>query len=472
MRINGQEDLKMREKTRTEEDSLGKIEVPADAYWGATTQRAINNFQISNQRIPSEFIVSLAKVKRACLVANADAGALSEDLSEAVMQAIEEILREGKHLNQFPVDVYQTGSGTQTNMNMNEVLANRANELLGHKLGKKSPVHPNDHVNMGQSSNDVIPTAMHLTAIEAIRSELVPTVDELLETLDQKIEDFKDIVKVGRTHLQDAVPIPLSTEFKVYRRQVESSLIQIQKAADELMELPIGGTAVGTGLNSRDGFAEEVVKELSKMTGLPLRSNPLKAESIASHSKIVGLSSALRSLALAALKMANDIRWMGTGPRAGLSELKIPANEPGSSIMPGKVNPTQAEALIQVCIRVLGNDATIAQAEAYGSVLDLNVTKPLMVVTILDSIHILAGGLGSFAANLLEDLEPNVEHIREQLNESLMIVTRLSPVVGYDKASEIAKQAFQSGKTIRETVEDMALDIEGLDDLLDPKKMV
>lgn len=462
----------MSEKKRIEEDSLGKIEVPESAYWGATTQRAIHNFQISGQRIPSELIMALARVKRACLVANTAAGAISEEMSEAMLQAIDEILREGRHLDQFPVDVYQTGSGTQTNMNMNEVVANRANEILGHGRGTKSPVHPNDHVNMGQSSNDVIPTAMHLTALDAVRSELVPTVDELIETLDRKIEEFGGIVKIGRTHLQDAVPISLSTEFEVYRRQVESSLAQIQKASDELMMLPIGGTAVGTGLNARDGFAEEVIKELSRMTGLPLRSNPVKAEGIASHAAIVRLSSALRSLALAALKMANDIRWMGTGPRAGIGELRIPANEPGSSIMPGKVNPTQAEALIQVCIRVLGNDVTLTHAEAYGSVLDLNVTKPLMIVTIIDSIHILSGGLRSFSSNLLEDLEPNMERIEKELNESLMVVTRLSPVVGYDTASEIARHALKSGKTIREAVKEMELEINGLDELLDPKKMV
>jgi len=462
------------EKTRREKDAIGELDVPADVYWGINTQRALMNFQISGRRFSPEFIHALAMVKKACLMANKAEKLISLEVYNALGTAIDEVL-DGMFQDQFPIDVYQTGSGTQTNMNMNEVLSNRANEILGHPRGTKSPVHPNNTVNMSQSSNDVIPTAMHISALSMIRSHLIPSLDRLRIVLGEKIDEFDGIVKVGRTHLQDAVPIPLSTEFSVYKSQIETSLTQDLSSVVETLEiLPIGGTALGTGLNTPKGFAKRVVKELSKqMGGYSFRVNPVKAEGIASHNTIVRASSALRNIALTCMKMANDIRWMGSGPRAGLGELILPSNEPGSSIMPGKVNPTQSEALIQVCLQVIGNDATIAAAEGHGSILDLNVTKPVMIVNLLESIRLLSRGMDSFRTNCLEGLKADEEQIRKQLDRSLMIVTRLSPIIGYDRASDIAKRAHQSGKTIREIVVESGIEIEGdLDDILDPLKMV
>ncbi|MHA1484974.1 MAG: class II fumarate hydratase [Candidatus Thorarchaeota archaeon] len=460
-------------KTRTEKDALGELDVPTDAYWGINTQRAVENFQISGMQFSQRFILSLAKVKKACVLSNMESADLDEDLGNAVLQAVDEILDEGRFLDQFPIDVFQTGSGTQTNMNMNEVLANRANEILGHPKGMKSPVHPNDHVNKGQSSNDVIPTAMHLAAMEAISVDLLPSIEILIRTLEQKIKQFEGIVKVGRTHLQDAVPIPLSTEFEVYYRQFSEVNKALSSTLDELAVVPIGGTALGTGLNAPKGFAERVTKHLSDLAGRPVIINPVKAEGIASHSKLVAMSGILRQLALACIKMANDVRWMGSGPRAGLGELLLPQNEPGSSIMPGKINPTQAEALIQVSLQVMGNDSTIALAEGFGSMLDLNVAKPVMIVNLLNSVRILSNGIKSFVEHCLEGLKANSPHIKIQLERSLMIVTRLTPIIGYDKASEVAKAAHSSGKTIRETLLDMKLEIDGdLDKILDPMKMV
>ncbi|MFX1519598.1 MAG: lyase family protein, partial [Promethearchaeota archaeon] len=349
----------MKGETRTERDVLGEVEVPANAYWGVNTQRAIQNFQISGKAFPKSFILALVKVKKACLRANLELGEIDEEKGDALLQAIDEVLVEEKYLDQFPIDVFQTGSGTQINMNANEVLANRANEILGHTMGKKFPVHPNDHVNKGQSSNDVIPTTMHLSTLEVLHAKLFPAIDNLRKSLKRKIEDFEGIVKVGRTHLQDAVPIPLSTEFRVYLRQLNVNQMRLNDACEELYYIAIGGTALGTGINAHKDFGKLVASHLKAISGFPFRSNPVKAEGIASHSSIVKTSSVLRLLALSCLKMANDIRWMGSGPRAGLSELILPANEPGSSIMPGKINPTQAEALIQVCLQVIGNDTAI-----------------------------------------------------------------------------------------------------------------
>ncbi|NWF95755.1 MAG: class II fumarate hydratase [Candidatus Thorarchaeota archaeon] len=458
---------------RKERDALGEVEVPAEAYWGVNTQRAIRSFRISGSTLPEEFILALAMVKKACLLANASSGAIDKQLADAVLKAVDEILVERKHLDQFPVDVYQAGSGTQTNMNMNEVLANRANEILGHPRGQKAPVHPNDHVNMGQSSNDVIPTAMHLAVLEMLNTDLFPALERLMQVLDSKVKEFRGVVKIGRTHLQDAVPIPLSTEFSVYRSQVMSSLSQLQEDREDLSVVPIGGTAVGTGINAREGFAADVVYHLSKLTRMPIRSSPVKAEGIASHAAIVRLSASLRTLALACMKMANDIRWMASGPRAGLGELILPANEPGSSIMPGKVNPTQSESLIQVCLRVIGNDETIALAEGFGSVLDLNVTKPLMASVILESIRLMSSGIESFVTHCLEGIRPNTDRISRQLQEGLMVVTRLAPLIGYDRAAEVARAAQESGRSIKQTVMEMGIMIDqDLDELLDPSKMV
>jgi fumarate hydratase class II len=460
-------------KTRTEKDVLGEVEVPSEAYWGISTQRALTNFKISGRRMPEQFILALATVKKACLLANMDLGIISSDLGKPIQKAVDEIIRDGKMLDQFPIDIFQTGSGTQTNMNINEVLANRANEILGQPRGKKAPVHPNDHVNLGQSSNDVIPTAMHVAALAAMTNELMPALDKLIHSLDEKVKEFNDIVKVGRTHLQDAVPIPLSMEFDVYRTQMVNNMSDLQAARDELVVVPIGGTALGTGLNAPEGFAEKVVEYLSKFTKLPIRTHSVKAEGISSHRAMVRLSSSLRLLALSCIKMANDIRWMGSGPRAGLGELILPQNEPGSSIMPGKINPTQSEALIQVCAQVIGHDAVVSFAESHGSILDLNMSKPVVIVNILDAITILSNSIESFRLNCLSGLKVNESAIKNHLERSLMIVTRLTPVIGYDKAGEIARRAYETGQTVRETIEEMGIKIEGnLDDLLDPKKMV
>jgi fumarate hydratase class II len=461
------------EKTRREKDSIGELDVPIDVYWGINTQRALLNFKISGRQFPREFIIALAQVKRACLTANIASKKIDKKIGAAIGQAIDEILKDGKLLDQFPIDIFQTGSGTQTNSNMNEVLSNRANEILGQPKGSKSPVHPNDTVNASQSSNDVIPTAMYIAALNTIRDSLLSPLKHLRRALEAKINEFDGIVKVGRTHLQDAVPIGLSTEFAVYKKQVETFIAKdLSSVIETLSILPIGGTALGTGLNAPEGFAEKAVKELSKIVGMNFTVNPIKAEGIASHIPIVRASAALRNLALSCMKMANDIRWMGSGPRAGLGELLLPQNEPGSSIMPGKVNPTQSEALIQVCLQVIGNDATIAAAEGFGSILDLNVCKPVMIVNLLDSIKLLGGGIKSFTEHCLKDLRVNREHIEHQLERSLMVVTKLSPEIGYDRASEIAMRAHKEGKTIKEVVLEEGIEIKNLDELLDPSKMV
>lgn len=459
--------------TRREKDSIGELDVPEDAYYGINTQRARMNFQISGQEMPSDFIVALAEVKKACALANLSVGALDKKLADPLIQAADEIIIENKFLDQFPIDIFQTGSGTQTNVNMNEVLSNRANELLGHPRGTKFPVHPNDHANMSQSSNDIIPTAMHVSAIKAIRLTLVPSIDALISTLKNKIREFSGIVKTGRTHLQDAVPIPLSMEFQVYLSQVESSQDDFRIIIDELAILPVGGSALGTGINVPDGFSDSVAAELRKMIGVVFHVNAIKAEGISSHRTIVRASSMLRSLALSVMKMANDIRLMGSGPRSGLGELILPQNEPGSSIMAGKVNPTQAEALVEVCLQVLGNDTVISLAESHGSILDLNVTKPLMIVRLLESIRILAAGIRSFTDHCLVGTRANLQRIDSDLERSLMLATRLVPIIGYDRTAEVAKKASESGLTIKEVIAELGIVIDGnLDEILDPKRMV
>ena len=458
---------------RTEKDVLGELEVPSDVYWGINTQRAIQNFQISGKTFPKIFIFSLAQLKKACLLANMELGLIDEKIGTAILQAINELLDEKKYLDQFPIDIFQTGSGTQTNMNMNEVLANRASQVLGFPMGKKNPIHPNDHVNRGQSSNDVIPSVMHISTIILIKDKLIPSIKRLIEKLVEKIDQFKDIIKVGRTHLQDAVPIPLSMEFQVYAKQFKISIERLESAINELYFIPIGGTALGTGLNAHEEFALKVIEVLNRNTKEPFKINPVKAEGIASHNSLVNISNVLELLALSLLKMANDIRWMGSGPRAGLSELVLPQNEPGSSIMPGKINPTQSEALIQVCLQVMGNNSVITSAEAYGSILDLNVCKPIMIFNILDSIEILNGGIISFIDNCLEGLTANETQIQNQIERLLMLVTNLTPYIGYDKCSEIAIKAYKEGKTIKEVINELNIKIEGnIDDILDPKKMV
>ncbi|NHJ39292.1 MAG: class II fumarate hydratase [Asgard group archaeon] len=463
----------MTKKTRLEKDLLGELEVPANVYWGINTERALRNFQISDKRFPEIFILSLIKVKKACLLANKKLKVIDAKKANAIEQATDEILEDWKFLDQFPLDVYQSGSGTQINMNANEVLANRANEILGFPKGKKSPIHPNDHINRSQSSNDVIPTVMHLSTIYSLTKKLLPVLEYLLENLESKINEFKGIVKVGRTHLQDAIPIPLATEFAVYKEQISKSIKRLKKAIEELLFLPIGGTALGTGLNAPKNFDKEVVEYLSKLTNFSFRINPVKAEGISSHNSLVNLSAILRSLALSLMKMANDIRWMGSGPRAGLGELILPENEPGSSIMPGKINPTQSEALIQICLQVIGYDTTISYAEGYSSILDLNVAKPIMIVNILESIEILSNGITSFINNCLIDLKANKEFIAKKLEQTLMIVTKLTPIIGYEEAGKIAKLAYEKGKSIKEIIIEEGYVIEGdLDKILDPNTMV
>ena len=456
---------------RKEKDVLGELEVPSDVYWGINTQRAIQTFQISGKKFPTIFIKSLAQLKKACLLANMELNLINKEHGNAILQAINEILEEEKHLDQFPIDIFQTGSGTQTNMNMNEVLANRASQILGFPMGKKHPIHPNDHVNKSQSSNDIIPSTMHVSIIHMV-SKLIPELKRLIEVLSKKVEEFKEIVKVGRTHLQDAVPIPLSLEFKVYKKQIEVNIVRLSRVIEELYYIPMGGTALGTGLNAHKDFARLTISQLSTITSLPFKVNPVKAEGISSHNTIVYASSTLKLLALSLLKMANDIRWMGSGPRAGLSELILPQNEPGSSIMPGKINPTQSEALIQVCLQVIGNDSVVTSGELYGSVLDLNVSKPLMIVNILESIGLLIGGISCFVSNCLVDLKANTKQIESNLEQMLMLVTNLTPILGYDKCSEIAKRAFKEGKSIKAVIFEMGIEIDNLDELLDPKKMV
>ena len=460
-------------KYRIEKDVLGEIKVPENAYWGVNTQRAIENFQISGTRFPKIFITSLAELKKAAVLANIELKLIDSEKGAAIIKAIDEILKENKYEDQFPIDIYQTGSGTQTNMNMNEVVANRANEILGFPIGKKEPVHPNDHINKCQSSNDVIPTAMHISALHLINQKLFPSLSRLIESLSKKIEEFKDIIKVGRTHLQDAIPIPLSLEFEVYKKQIATSELRIKNACKELYQIPIGGTALGTGLNAIEGFAQLTIDHLSKLTNLPFELNPIMAEGISSHNVIVNISSILKNLALSLLKMANDIRWMGSGPRAGLMELILPKNEPGSSIMPGKINPTQSEALIQVCLKVMGNNLTISFSEAYGSILDLNVCKPIMIFNLLESIEIISNSINSFIDHCLLDIKVNRDQIDSQLENLLMLVTNLTPIIGYDKCSAIAIKAFDENKSIKEVIQEMGIELdEDLDKILDPKKMV
>ncbi|MFW9874726.1 MAG: class II fumarate hydratase [Candidatus Thorarchaeota archaeon] len=458
---------------RIEKDVLGEVNVPEEVYWGINTQRAIQNFQISGMKFPKIFLTSLAELKKACILANMELNLVDKNKGDALLKALNEIIEEGKYFDQFPIDIFQTGSGTQTNMNMNEVLANRANQLLGFPMGKKSPIHPNDHVNKSQSSNDVIPSTMHIAALHMINEKLLPSLTRLIEALSKKINEFNGIIKVGRTHLQDAVPIPLSLEFEVYKKQIITNQHRLKKSRKELYQIPIGGTAIGTGLNAHKDFARLTVTHLSKLLDLPFEVNPIKAEGIASHNTIVNTSSVLKLLALSLLKMANDIRWMGSGPRAGLTELILPQNEPGSSIMPGKVNPTQSEALIQVCLQVIGNDSIITFAEGYGSILDLNVCKPLMIFNLLYSLDILNNAINSFIDRCLLDLKINEDQIKSQLENLLMLVTNLTPLIGYDKCSVIAIKAYDENKSIKEVIKEMGIELDDdLDKLLDPKKMV
>jgi fumarate hydratase class II len=434
--------------SRTERDSFGVIEVPADRLWGAQTQRSLLHFHISSERMPDEIIMALAVAKRACALVNRDLGLLSGEKTTAIVQAADEVL-EGMHTREFPLSVWQTGSGTQSNMNINEVLANRASELLGGSRGEKRKVHPNDDVNLGQSSNDIFPTAMHLAAVAGIRQRLLPALRTLHATLKTKSDAFADVVKIGRTHLQDATPLTLGQEFSGYVAQLELAESAILAALTPLYELAAGGTAVGTGLNTHVEFAKRVAAELALGTGMPFKSAPNKFAALAAHDALVGAHGALKMLAAALVKIANDVRWMASGPRSGLGEISIPENEPGSSIMPGKVNPTQCEALAMLCCQVFGNDVAIAVGGASGN-FELNVCKPLIAHNFLQSVRLLSDGMASFEKYCVSGIEANRERIAELTGRSLMLVTALTPHIGYDRCAEIAKLAHTNGSTLKQ----------------------
>ncbi|HET7875107.1 MAG TPA: class II fumarate hydratase, partial [Methylomirabilota bacterium] len=435
-------------KTRRETDSMGAVEVPADRYWGAQTQRSLQHFRIGGERFPRELIRALGLIKKACAMVNRDLGLLPPNKARAIIRASDEVIA-GVLDEHFPLVVWQTGSGTQTNMNANEVIANRAIDILGGEMGSKRPVHPNDDVNRSQSSNDVFPTAIHVAAAEQAHTRLIPAVQALRDTLVHKAEAFADIVKIGRTHLQDATPLTLGQEISGWAAMLEQGLAGVRAALPGLYELAIGGTAVGTGLNAPAGFGERVARQLHALTGHPFTSAPNKFQALASHEQVVAMSGALKTLAAALLKIANDVRWLASGPRAGLGELRIPENEPGSSIMPGKVNPTQCEALTMVCVQVMANDVAIGIGGASGN-FELNVYRPLICHNLLQSVRLLADGAASFREHCAAGIEPNRERIRELVERSLMLVTALAPHIGYDRAAEIAKRAHQTGSTLRE----------------------
>ena len=435
-------------RTRIETDSFGPIEVKADRYWGAQTERSRNNFRIGDEAMPRPLIRALAIVKRAAAETNLALGLLDKRRAKAIVRAAQEII-DGKLDDHFPLVVWQTGSGTQTNMNVNEVIANRANELLGGRRGEKSPIHPNDHVNMSQSSNDCVPTAMHIAAAQEIAYGLIPALAHLQAALEKKTKAFARIVKIGRTHTQDATPLTLGQEFSGYAAQVKSGLARVRLALKELYPLAQGGTAVGTGLNAKPAFAKLFAKKAAALTRLPFVTAPNKFEALASHGAIAFAHGALNAVAADLFKIANDIRFLGSGPRSGLGELILPENEPGSSIMPGKVNPTQCEALTQVCCRVFGNETTIAVAASQGH-FELNVYKPVIAYAMLQSIRLLADAAISFTDHCVTGIQANEPRIRELMQNSLMLVTALSPAIGYDKAAKIAKAAHANGTTLRE----------------------
>ncbi len=437
-----------RSRTRTEHDSFGPIEVPAERLWGAQTQRSLAFFAISSERMPPELVLALAAVKRAAAQVNQQLGLLPPEQAQAMVTAADEVLA-GQHTAEFPLSVWQTGSGTQSNMNMNEVLANRASELLGGVRGAARRVHANDAVNRGQSSNDVFPTAMHVAAALALHQKLLPALAALRQTLERQALAFQDIVKIGRTHLQDATPLTLGDEFSAYAAQLAQAETQIRAALGAVYPLAIGGTAVGTGLNTHPAFGARVAAALAQATGLPFTSAPNKFAALAAHDGLVALHGALRGLAVALMKIANDLRWLASGPRAGLGEITLPENEPGSSIMPGKVNPTQCEALTMLCCQVMGNDVALGIGGASGH-FELNVYKPLIAHNLLQSIRLLADGMASFDQHCVHGITPQRARIQELLERSLMLVTALAPHIGYDRAAQIAKLAHQQGSSLRE----------------------
>ncbi|NNM59993.1 MAG: class II fumarate hydratase [Legionellales bacterium] len=434
--------------TRLEKDSMGTIEVSSNHYWGAQTERSLHHFAIGHDTMPKAVIKAFAVLKKAAAMTNRDLGKLDNTKADLIIRAASEII-EGKLTSEFPLRIWQTGSGTQTNMNVNEVISNRAIEMAGGTLGSKTPVHPNDDVNMSQSSNDTFPTAMYIAAACEIHYVLLPAVKKLRDSLHQKAESYQDIIKIGRTHLQDAVPLSLGQEFSGYVAQLDFGLHAINTTLQGLFELAIGGTAVGTGLNTHPEFADKIAAHIAKLTGLPFTSAHNKFAALASHDAVVFTSGALKTLATSLMKIANDIRWLGSGPRCGLGELHLPENEPGSSIMPGKVNPTQCEALTMVCVQVMGNDATIGFAGSQGN-FELNVFKPVMIHNLMHSIDLLADACLSFDEFCIQGLEVNRAQIKHYVDNSLMLVTALNQVIGYDKAAEMAKKAFKENSSLKE----------------------
>jgi len=456
---------------RTEKDSMGPVEVPNDRYYGAQTQRSLNNFKIGKEHFPREFIRAYGIIKKAAAAVNSAAGLLDPQLAKTISSAADEVIA-GKLDDHFPLVVWQTGSGTQTNMNVNEVIANRAIEMVGGTLGSKDPVHPNDHVNMGQSTNDTFPTAINIAAVESVVHQLLPNLQRLRDGLHAKAEAFSNIIKLGRTHLQDATPLSLGQEFSGYVSAVEHGCKRIENAMDSCYEMAMGGTAVGTGINSTEGFGEKTAAEISKLTDLPFRTAENKFEALGGQDSIVELSSALKTVAVSLFKIANDLRWLASGPRSGIGEVVLPANEPGSSIMPGKVNPTQCEAMTMVCTQVMGNDTTITFAGASGN-FELNVYRPVIAFNILQSIRLLADACDSFLVNAVEGIEPNEQRIHENLYNSLMLVTALNPHIGYDKAAKVAKKAYTENLSLREAIVELGyMGAEEFDKLVQPEKMI
>ena len=458
-------------QTRTESDSMGKVEVPAERYWGAQTQRSLDNFRIGEDRFPREMIRALGIVKKAAALVNQELGLLDSGLTTLITQAAEEVI-DGRWDEHFPLVVWQTGSGTQTNMNANEVIANRAIELAGGTLGSKKPVHPNDHVNQSQSSNDAFPTAMHIAAVGALSHQLLPALEQLAGTFERKSADFAGLIKIGRTHLQDATPLTLGQEFSGYATQLREATRRAGAARQPLYGLALGGTAVGTGLNAHPEFAERVAARIAALTGLPFYTAPNKFEALSAHDGLVEASGQLKAISASLMKIANDVRWLASGPRCGIGAIRIPENEPGSSIMPGKVNPTQCEAMTMVCVQVMGNDAAVGFAGSQGN-FQLNVFKPVIIHNFLHSVRLLADACRSFDKHCARGIEPDRQRLQENLEKSLMLVTCLNPHIGYDSAARVAKKAFQENKTLKEAAVELGLvSAEQFDQIVRPENMV